>query len=254
MNHITRLRIARLVGFFRPRPNRIPVSISGILNDSMGKSAVDQFNRLYYESGVAGTLRWRGIELLKNPCDLWTIIELFQIIRPSVLIETGTHFGGSALYFAEMCKVLNIACSIITIDINPKFTYSPEDYGIIPIIGYSTQLSVVEKVRQTVEQILQRVPGSVIVTLDSDHSEENVSRELELYSAFVTPNSYLIVEDTNLNGHPSAPEHGPGPWEAVRKFLASNPDFKPDVTCERHLLTFFPTGWLKRVEANLPAG
>jgi cephalosporin hydroxylase len=250
MNYATRSKIARLVRFFRPEPSKIPVSVARILSDSLAKGVVDQFNRLYYESGVAGTLRWRGIELLKNPCDLWMMVELLQLTRPSVLIETGTHCGGSALYFAEMCKVLNISCSIITIDINPKFDYSPETYGIIPIVGYSTQKSVVGRAKRLVEQVLEKSAGPVMVTLDSDHSEENVSRELELYSPFVTLNSYLVVEDTNVNGHPSSPEHGPGPWEAVQKFLVSNPEFVPDITCERHLLTFFPRGWLKRVGAK----
>ena len=58
---------------------------------------------------------------------------------------------------------------------------------------------------------------------------------------------WAIRKDTNVNGHPSSPKHGPGPWEAVQRFLASNPDFERDTACERHLLTFFPSGWLKRV-------
>lgn len=52
--------------------------------------------------------------------------------------------------------------------------------------------------------------------LDSEHDEANVSQEL----AFISVGSYLIVEDTNVNAHPSA-DFGPGPWEAVDKFLVA---------------------------------
>ena len=68
-----------------------------------------------------------------------------------------------------------------------------------------------------------------MVTLDSDHSEENVTRELQLYCPFVTPDSYLVVEDTNVNGHPAAEDHGPGPWEAVEKFLTAHTAFPAGV-------------------------
>jgi cephalosporin hydroxylase len=101
-------------------------------------------------------------------------------------------------------------------------------------------------VRKAAARILAEQPGPVMVTLDSDHSEENVSRELQLYAPMVTQGSYLVVEDTNVNGHPASSEHGPGPWEAVQAFLAANPDFEPDLNCQRHLLTFFPNGWLRR--------
>jgi cephalosporin hydroxylase len=87
-----------------------------------------------------------------------------------------------------------------------------------------------------------------LVTLDSDHSEENVTRELELYSPLVAPDSYLVVEDTNVNGRPAAEDHGPGPGEAVEKFLTAHKEFVHDRKCERHLLTFFPGGWLKRIQ------
>jgi cephalosporin hydroxylase len=247
MDHITRMKIARIVRFFRPQPTRIPLSVTDILSDDSAAGVVDQFNRLYYESGSAGNLQWRGVEMLKNPCDLWMFLELFQKVRPSVLVETGTHNGGSALYFAEMTRLLGHPCSVITVDINPKFSFSPQEFGILPIVGYSTDARVVATVNTAVRELLDGSPGPVMVTLDSDHSEQNVTRELELYSPLVTVNSYLIVEDTNINGHPACPDHGPGPWEAVQKFLANGHSFQPDLSCQRHLLTYFPNGWLQRV-------
>jgi hypothetical protein len=81
MKNTTRLRIARAVNFLRPRPAKIPLSVEDILSDRASSGVVDQFNKLYYESGVAGILNWRGIQVLKNPCDLWMMLELLQTER-----------------------------------------------------------------------------------------------------------------------------------------------------------------------------
>lgn len=252
MDYITRTKLMRVLRFLRPQPTQLPLSVREILGDTSAASLVDQFNRLYYESGSWSNLQWRGVQILKNPCDLWMMLELMQTVRPSVLIETGTHEGGSALYFAELTKLLGHTCSVITVDYNPKFGYSPEEYGIFPIVGYSTDSGVVDKVRRTLRTLLDRSPGPVMVTLDSDHSEENVTKEIQLYKLFVTVNSFLIVEDTNVNGHPVLPQHGPGPWEAVQRFLIETDEFEGDVSCQRHLLTFCPNGYLKRVKEPAP--
>ncbi len=85
-----------------------------------------------------------------------------------------------------------------------------------------------------------------MVILDSDHSRDHVLRELELYSPLVTPGCYLVVEDTNVNGHPVSPEFGPGPMEAVEAFLETTNDFEVDRSREKLLLTFNPSGYLRR--------
>ena len=66
------------------------------------------------------------------------------------------------------------------------------------------------------------------------------------YADAVTPGSYVIVEDTNVNDHPVYASHGPGPWEAVEWFLARRSDFAVDASMHRHHLTFNPRGYLKR--------
>ena len=85
-----------------------------------------------------------------------------------------------------------------------------------------------------------------MVVLDSDHHRDHVLAELRTYSALVTPGSYLIVEDTNINGHPVRPEFGPGPMEAVDEFLRESPDFAIDPEREKFFLTFNPRGFLRR--------
>jgi cephalosporin hydroxylase len=247
VNYRLRLFLNRAINFFRPKPRYAPLTVDQIMASQEGLDLIQRFNDFYYSSGISQKLNWRGIEMIKNPCDLWIIVELMQRLRPAIILETGTHYGGSAIFYADMANILDIPCIIITIDINPKWIIDPKTKNIISLVGYSTDLSIVQKVKVTVKQHSETNPGHIVVILDSDHSEANVLKELELYSHLVTLDSYIIVEDTNINGHPSAPSHGPGPWEAVDRFLANNSNFIPDRNCERFLLTFNPRGWLKRV-------
>ena len=87
-----------------------------------------------------------------------------------------------------------------------------------------------------------------MVILDSDHTKEHVLRELELYSHFVTNGQYLIVEDSNIHGHPVRRELPPGPWEAIEEWLPTQDDFTQDREREKLLLTFNPGGYLKRTK------
>ena len=239
--------INRVINFIRPKPRYMPLSVSDVLANAESNGIVEQFNNFYYSAGIASDLNWGGAPMIKNPCDVWMIIELFQELRPSVLIETGTHHGASATFYTDILNSLNIQCEVITVDINPKWHFDPKSKNIHSIVGYSTDLTIFSRVKNITNSILINNPGNVMVLLDSDHCEENVLAELNLYSELVNLGSYIIVEDTNVNGHPSAPSHGPGPYEATDKFLYGNTSFKRDLKCQKFLLTFNPGGWLRRI-------
>jgi cephalosporin hydroxylase len=57
----------------------------------------------------------------------------------------------------------------------------------------------------------------------------------------------MIVEDTNINGHPVRSDFGPGPMEALDAFLRESADFIIDRDKEKFLVTFNPRGYLKKV-------
>ena len=85
-----------------------------------------------------------------------------------------------------------------------------------------------------------------MVILDSNHQKEHVLAELRAYSPLVTPADYLVVEDTNVNGHPVRADYGPGPMEAVDEFLAGTDEFSIDASREKFFMTFNPRGYLRR--------
>ena len=228
---------ARLrVGGYRPKPEPPPLTAAE-------REVVDAFHRLYYARWEAGvdtiSIGWFGHRTLKCPLDLWTYQELVVERRPDLIIETGTRFGGSAYYLASICQLLGHG-RVVTVDIDDSVR-RPAHPLITFISGSSTAPDVVARVKAEAASA-QRV----FVILDSDHRRAHVEAELEAYADLVGPGDYLIVEDTNINGHPAYPSFGEGPMEAMQAFLQEHPEFSQDPRCERFMLTLNPRGFLRR--------
>jgi cephalosporin hydroxylase len=208
------------------------------------RGIADAFHRLYYEAASTGgtwaNTAWLGVPTEKCPLDLWIYQEILHEVRPDVIVETGTRWGGSALFLASMCDLLGKG-RVITVDIDVPGERPTHD-RITYLLGSSTSPDVVNDVHDRV-----RGAEGVLVVLDSDHSMDHVVAELRAYADAVTIGSYLIVEDTNVNGNPVLPTFGPGPMEAVKRFLRDNHAFEMDRSREKFLLTFNPNGFLRRI-------
>ncbi|MBN1521758.1 MAG: class I SAM-dependent methyltransferase [Candidatus Aureabacteria bacterium] len=183
---------------------------------------------------------WLGYPTLKCPLDMWIYQEILCKIQPEVIIETGTYCGGSTLYLAMICDMLKKG-DIISIDVEEI-----KERPFHPRIKYFQGSSIATDTIKIVKHFIS-ARKKIMVILDSDHSKKHVLQELKIYSQFVDVSSYLIVEDTDFNGHPVKPEFGPGPMEAVEEFLKSNPHFSIDYSREKLLLTQNPKGYLKRI-------
>jgi len=131
----------------------------------------------------------------------------------------------------------------VSIDISER--PRPMHRRITYLQGSSTDPEVANQALASVSK-----PAKVMVILDSDHTEAHVLRELEMYGPHVSPGCYLVVEDTNINGHPVRAEYGRGPFEAVQTFIASNQSFVIDLKREKYLMTFNPKGFLRRLSES----
>lgn len=209
------------------------------------KVITNQFTRLSYQMPQPvrtwHSTHWLGKRVLKSPLDLWNYQELLYDLRPDVIIECGTASGGSALYLASILELLGHG-RVISIDVDRR-----PDFPLHERIIYFTGSSISDDI---LAQVTIQVGGAekVMVILDSDHRMEHVLKEMALYGPYVSVGSYMIVEDTCINGHPVAPQYGPGPMEAVDAFLASNKDFCRDGRDRKFFMTFNPGGYLKRVK------
>jgi cephalosporin hydroxylase len=211
------------------------------------KRIVDDFHKLYYDLGreTWGNTRWLGIGTQKCPFDLWTYQEILHEVKPDLIVETGTFGGGSALFLASMCDLMGRG-KVVTIDITER-SGRPQHERITYLHGSSTSPEIVQAVHSMVVK-----DDRVLVILDSDHRKDHVLRELEIYSDFVSLGSYIVVEDSNVNGHPVDPSFGPGPMEALQEFLSKDHRFETDRTREKFLVTFNPEGYLRKVGQTLP--
>ena len=209
-------------------------------------SLVKEFIKSYYSSGVHYRTQWLGVPTLENPCDMWSIQEIISEIKPDFIVETGTFKGGGALFYASILQIVNPKGKVITVDIKSQMEQAAKMDLFKDRVEFIEGSSISPEV---IQKIAERIKGSkVMVTLDSDHHMAHVLRELELYSGFVSPGSYLIVQDTSHNGDLLPATYGKGPKEAMDQFLKTNDNFVSDRSREKFLLTFHPRGYLKRIK------
>ena len=216
---------------------------------------LNEFHQLYYgeksRSPILNSTKWMGVNIVKCPLDLHSYQEIMFETRPDVIIKTGTLHGGSALWFAHMMELMSLSPGVISIDIHgDTIPPRPKHDKIVYLTGSSISKEILESVESylsSATDILRRAPR-VMVVLDSDHRANHVYQELSLYSGLVTPGCYLIVEDSNIGGHPVLGGWGAGPMEAMDSWLPGHPEFERDAYRERFLLTMNPMGYLKKKE------
>lgn len=219
---------------------------SGYLRPASPQRVVDRFHQLFYASGIWGSTEWLGVPTAQNPNDAWIHQEIIARVKPDIIIEAGTQYGGSAALWATILQQVNPEGRVITIDIKDQVSAAKNLQIVRDKVEFLVGSSVDPAI---VAAVTKRVHGKkVLVILDSDHSKNHVLAEMKAYAPLVSKDSYLIVQDTNINGHPVLEKFGPGPMEAVNEFLATNDQFRPDHEAERLMFTFHPKGYLKRIK------
>jgi cephalosporin hydroxylase len=205
----------------------------------LDRAAVSRAHEVFYASNAWTQATWLGSQALKNPLDLWVYQEIMAETRPDVVVETGTYRGGSAHFLASVCDLLGSG-EVVSIDIEPL----REDYPQHPRITYLAGRSSTDA--GVLAEVSERVEGRrTLIVLDSDHSQGHVEAELDAYAPLVPVGCYLIVEDSNIGQ--IRKDLMPGPRQAIETFLAGRSDFEIDREREKFLLTFNPSGYLKRI-------
>ena len=199
---------------------------------------------------------WLGRPIIQFPQDIIAMQEIIWRVKPDLIIETGIAHGGSLIFYSSMLELIGGNGQVLGVDIDirehnrKEIEQHPMFKRIAMIQGSSTD-------ENTIKQVYEFAKGRkrVLVGLDSNHTHEHVSNELQLYSPLVTKESYLVVFDTVVEDMPEdffrdRPwGKGNNPKTAVREFLEINDRFIIDKEIENKLLiTVAPDGYLRCIK------
>lgn len=198
---------------------------------------------------------WLGLPIIQCTEDIISAQEIVWDVKPDVIIETGIAWGGSIVFYASLLQMIGKG-KVVGIDVVlpqkniDKIMGYPFSDRIELIEGSSVEPSIVDQVAGHVKE-----GQTVMLMLDSNHTHEHVLKELELYSPFVTKDSYIIVSDTIVEDIPPQTHRprswGPGdnPKTAVNEFIKKNDRFVLDSYYnDKILITSDKGGYIKCIK------
>jgi len=223
---------------------RFSIALGAALSPS--RRAANQYHKWYYSTEVWKQTTWMGVPVMKSVSDMWNYQEILHSLRPSLLLEFGTFYGGSAMFFASILRQIGAPFRVLSVDIDHSNVYDAVKQD--SAIELLTASSSGEDALQRIKKLKAEYPGPVFAILDSDHSKAHVLSELMAIRPLLSSGDYVIVEDSNINGHPVLPLWGPGPYEAVTEYVKNFPDdYILDSERENKFgFTFAPHGFLMR--------
>ena len=188
--------------------------------------------------------------IAKLPSDLLLYAEIMHRADVRLVVEFGSLFGGSAMFFATLLRGRQSqAFKVLTVDIDSSnlesacSTVHPTEPCAMrdPDVEVLTSSSAHSVVAKRIEDLKaeyapkdsagKNMPasGAVLAILDSLHTAEHVYKELELIFPLLGDGDFLIVEDGLPCGYPL---HNPGsdlecadggPLVALKRHLLEHP-------------------------------
>ena len=184
---------------------------------------------------------WLGHRLNRYPADLHVYQELLAGVRPDVVVVAGDDagLGGRASFLASVCDQLGHG-NVVAVG-RGEVSERPSHARVTHLTGAPEDPAVAAEVAAS-------APGepNALVILGLGEVARVVTA-FDRYAPLVPVGSYVVVENTVVNGRPTASGFGPGPHEAVVAILGRHREFVPDPAGERYTLTFNRGGYLKRV-------
>lgn len=235
--------------------------ISNLLNNKNLSSIANKFLKISSKIKYEYNFTWCDIPIIQFPQDIIAIQEIIWEKKPDLIIETGIAHGGSLIFSASMLGLLDLNSNkkikrrVIGIDVDFR-SHNFKRFKKNKLSKYCKIFngsSIDDKVFKNVKKYSDKFKN-ILVILDSNHTEEHVLRELNLYSNLVSKNNYCIVCDTGLEIWGSKKKDKDysninNPYKAVSKFLKNNKNFFIDTLISNKLkITSNYNGYLKKID------
>ncbi len=226
-------------------------------NNTELQEAAAAFNEASNKSQYSYNFSWMGRPIIQYPQDMIAMQEIIWRIKPDLIIETGIAHGGSLIYYASLLELIGKG-EVLGVDIDIR-QHNKEAIEAHPMYKRINMIQGSAIDPGIVQQVKEHAEGKqvVLVVLDSNHTHDHVLAELEMYSPFVTLNSYIVAFDTivenlpdnYLPGHVRPWGRGDNPMTAVKEFISHNDQFEIDLAFnDKLLISVAPDGYLKKVK------
>ncbi|WP_312518691.1 CmcI family methyltransferase [Anaerospora sp.] len=215
--------------------------------------------RAGWDTKYVYSFTWMGRPIIQLPEDMIRIQEVIYTLKPDVIIETGIAHGGSLIFYAGLCKMMDKGRVIgVDVEIRPHNRKAIESHPLFPYItlveGNSIDPLIVEQVKKQIKP-----EDRVLVLLDSCHTKSHVLSELSAYAPLVSVESFIVATDGIMEQVVGAPRTNPewswsNPKQAALDFVAQNEDFvieepkflfNEGIITER--VTYWPGAFIKRI-------
>lgn len=198
------------------------------------------------QTGVLRTA-YRNVPFYKSPFDIALYLQLLSRLAPRTVIEVGSMYGGSALWFADMLSAQGLPdARVLSVDIKPLAKFKDERIRFLQ--GDARQLGAV-----LTPELLQGCARPWLVIEDSSHHYPETAATLAFFHAHLQSGDYIVVEDGVVDQLPGAQYalYQNGPNRGVADFLAEcGEHYAIDTAlCDHfgHNVTYNPNGWLRRL-------
>ncbi|MEV0470118.1 CmcI family methyltransferase [Streptomyces prunicolor] len=178
---------------------------------------------------------YSGVRLMKFPEDLRMFEHLLWLSRAQVVVELGTHSGGSALWFRDRLRTMAAYglipqdIRVVSVDLDQKSTH---DVLASADSAYAEHITLLEGDildPRTSARVAERIPQGArcLVVEDTRHAYETTHAALSHYSRFVPEDGFFVVEDGLIDSpelcvHIKPPGETGGVVSAVRDWLSSD--------------------------------
>ena len=189
---------------------------------------------------------WKEAALMKDPISLVQYTQLLQKVRPKTIFDLGTCGGGSALWFADQCRALNLDTTVVTIDIEDLRAEKVKDLMALDpkILFFKGDAFKVDELLKAAEQKGFVLEHPWLVAEDCHLDSLPLMTQFRL--AGMRAGDYWVFEDTHIKnpdeaGMSAETEYSTGnfAWGKYQQLCWAMTSFPDEYVVDSELQDFF---------------